>query len=185
MVTAPDVSRLLAALREGEPGAFDRLIPLVYNELRRLAHARLRDERAGHTLNTTGLVHEAYLRLADLHRIQWEDRTHFFAIASRMMRRILVDHAEKRRAQKRGGGAAHVPMNEELLVTEEHAGILLELNDFLDRLEAVHPRQCSVLEHCYFGGLTNEETAELLGVSERTVERDLRFARAWLTRMYL
>lgn len=184
MGSARDITRLLAAIRSGEPGALDRLIPIVYGELRRLAHARLREEHPGHTLNTTGLVHEAYLKLIGLNRIQWEDRTHFFAIASRMMRRILIDHAVKRRAQKRGGGPHRAELDEDLLVSDEQSETLLELDDFLKQLEILQPRQCKILEHRFFGGLTNEEIAEVLGVSLRTVERDLRFAKAWLARVW-
>lgn len=183
-MSSPDVTQLLIAMREGEPGALERLMPLVYDQLRRLAHARLRGERAGHTLNTTGLVHEAYLKLVDLNRIQWEDRSHFFAMASRTMRRILIDHAVARRAYKRGGHQQRVEMEADLLLSDEQSETYLELDDFLRQLEAVSPRQSQVLEHRYFGGLSNEETAAVLGVSLRTVERDLRFARTWLARLW-
>lgn len=184
MSSSADVTQLLIAMREGEPGALDKLMPLVYDQLRRLAHARLRDERTGHTLNTTGLVHEAYLELIDINRIQWEDRTHFFAMASRTMRRILIDYATARKAYKRGGTRQRVEMEETLLVSEDHAELLLELDDFIEQLKAIHLRQSQVLEHRYFGGLSNEEIADVLGVSLRTVERDLRFAKTWLARLW-
>lgn len=157
-------------------------MPLVYAQLKRLAHSRLQNERANHTLNTTGLVHEAYLRLADVRQMRWESRVHFMATASMMMRRILINYARDRKALKRGGGASRQTLKEDVLIREDYAQALLDLDDSLRRLEAEHPRQGEVVQHRYFGGLTNEETAEVLGASLRTVERDLRFARAWLSR---
>ena len=176
----PDVTRLLAAYADGDRDALDRLMPMLYDQLKRLAHARLRNERAGHTINTTGLVHEAYARLVDVDRVQWQDRAHFLAVASRIMRRILVNYARDRRAVKRGGGRVRVDLDEGRLVPDDHAEALLDLDDALERMATLHPRPGEVAAHRYFGGLTNAETAEALGVSVSTVERDLRFARAWL-----
>jgi RNA polymerase sigma factor (TIGR02999 family) len=171
-------------MREGNEESLDRLMPLVYEQLKRLAHARLREERRGHTLNTTGLVHEAYLKLTDINQLDWQDREHFFAMASRVMRRILINYAAKRRAYKRGGPLEKVDLEDALSISDDEAEIFLELDDFLGQLESIHPRQAKILEHRYFGGLTNEETAETLGVSLRTVERDQRFARAWLASVW-
>ncbi len=179
-----DVTQLLVAYTDGNREAFDRLLPMVYEHLKRLAHARLRQERADHTLNTTGLVHEAYLKLIDINQVQYQSRSHFFAMASKVMRRILVNYALKRKAQKRGGEAQREEFDEARLISDAHAETLLELDDALRRLERLHPRQAEVIQHRYFGGLTNEEAAEALGVSLRTVERDLSFARAWLSKAW-
>ena len=181
MPREPDISQLLLALNEGDHGAMDRLVPLVYEHLRKLAHARLRNERAGHTLNTTDLVHEAYLRLADVKQMQWQGRAHFLAMAARMMRRVLLDYAERRNALKRGGGQRNLPLDEEaLLIPEAYAEAIVDLDEALTRLEAINPRFSQTIEQRYFGGLKLEETAEVLGVSLATVKRDLRFAQAWL-----
>ncbi len=179
-----DVTQLLLAYTDGDPEAFDRLLPLVYEHLKRLAHARLREERPDHTLNTTGLVHEAYLKLIDIKQVQYQSRGHFFAMASKMMRRVLVNYATMRKAQKRGGGAQRATLDEARLLPEGYAETLLELDDVLKRLEALHPRQAEVIQHRYFGGLTNEAAAEALGVSLRTVERYLNFGRAWLSKQW-
>lgn len=160
----------------------DRLFPLAYAELRRIARRRLRDERAGHTLDTTALVHEAYLKLTKLERIHWRGRTHVLAIAAQAMRRILVDHAERRSATKRGGDHARVPLAGLTIVVDDRAEDLLLLNDALERLEAVDARQCRVVECRFFAGMGIEETAEALGVSPATVKRDWTHARAWLNR---
>ena len=180
MQTPDDVTALLLRWSDGDEQARDALLPLVYDELRRMARYRLRSERDDHTLNTTALVHEAYLRLVDGEQVQWNDRTHFLALASRMMRRILIDYANRRRTAKRGGGQPHVELDEFRLVPDERVEALLELDEALQRLEAQHPRPGQAIAHCYFGGLTNDEAAAVLGVSRATVERDLRFARAWL-----
>ena len=180
METSDDVTALLLRWSGGDEQARDALLPLVYDELRRLARYRLRSERDDHTLNTTALVHEAFLRLVDGRRVQWNDRAHFLAIASRTMRRILIDYANRRRTAKRGGGAVHASFDEARLVPDDRVEALLELDDALSRLEAEHPRPGQAIAHCYFGGLTNEEAAAVLGVSRATIERDLRFARAWL-----
>jgi RNA polymerase sigma factor (TIGR02999 family) len=181
MEPAPsDVTRLLQQWSDGDRQAVDRLVPLLYEHLRQLAHQRLRHEDASPTLNTTALVHEAYLKLVDLRRARFRDRAHFLAMASRIMRRLLVDHARARRAAKRGGGAAAVQLAEALWISEPQAEAITELDEALQRLEALDPRQSQILEQRYFGGLSLEETAEAVGLSLATVKRELRFARAWL-----
>lgn len=177
----PDVTRLLHLWRGGDADALGRLLPALYGEMRQMARAHLRRERPDHTLGTSGLVHEAFLRLADVETIDWQDRAHFLAMASRTMRRVLVDWAKARNAFKRGGGAAHVELDESLLSADE-AETVLDLDDALQRLDAIAPRQARAAEMRYFGGLSNEEAAAALDVSVATVERDLRFARAWLAR---
>ena len=177
-----EVTQLLLSLDEGDPGALDQLVPLLYDELRKLARARLRQERPDHTLNTTALVHEAYLKLVDIKRVKWKSRAHFLATASRVMRRVLVDYAHKRRAYKRGGRRQKLGLDEALLIPEAFAESVADLDEALGRLEAVSPRQSEIIEQRYFGGLTLEETAAVLGVSLATAKRDLRFAKAWLTR---
>jgi RNA polymerase sigma factor (TIGR02999 family) len=152
----------------------------MYAELRQLAHHRLRHEPANRSLNTTGLVHDAYLKLIDVERAQFNDRSHFLAMASRVMRRLLVDQARARRAAKRGGGADAAELDEAILVSEPQADALTDLDGALQRLEALDPRQGQIVEHRYFGGLSLEETAEAVGVSLATVKRELRFAHAWL-----
>ncbi|MBT8402113.1 MAG: sigma-70 family RNA polymerase sigma factor [Rhodothermia bacterium] len=177
-----DVTQLLVAYTGGDGEALEKLLPLVYSNLKRMAHVRLRNERPDHTLNTTGLVHEAYLKLIDIQQVRYQSRGHFFAMASKLMRRILVDYAVARRAQKRGGGAQRESLDEERLIPDEYTDTLLDLHDALTKLEAEHPRPAEAVQHRYFGGLTSEEAAEAMGVSLRTVERDLRFARAWLSK---
>ncbi|MCB0720039.1 MAG: sigma-70 family RNA polymerase sigma factor, partial [Bacteroidetes bacterium] len=161
-------------------------LPLVYNELRELARVHLRRERPGHTLNPTALVHEAFVRLAGNDTIDWQNRAHFFAIASRAMRRILVDHARSRNAQKRGGSAQAVTFDEQLVPgTSVSADDVLDLDNALKSLETVSPRLAQIVEHRFFGGLSIEETAQVLGISEMTVKRDWRKARAFLAREIL
>ena len=176
------VTQLLLHWGDGDEQALDRLLPLVYEQLKQLAHARLAGERADHTLNTTALVHEAYLNLVDINQVQWKDRTHFLAMASRQMRRILVDYARERKAAKRGGVQYKVVLDEERFLPEAQVEIVLELDEALKRLEERNPRRSQAVEHRYFGGLTVEETAAALGISRATAERDLKFARAWLSR---
>jgi len=176
------VTQLLLHWGDGDERALDRLLPLVYEQLRQLAHARLAGERADHTLNTTALVHEAYLKLVDINQVQWKDRTHFLAMASRQMRRILVDYARERKAAKRGGVQYKVVLDEERFLPEAQVEIVLELDEALKRLEERNPRQSQAVAYRYFGGLTVEETAAALGISRATAERDLKFARAWLSR---
>ena len=175
-----DVTRLLRQWSQGDREALDQLVPLMYAELRQLAHQRLRRELANPSLNTTGLVHDAYLKLVDVKHAQFRDRAHFLAMASRVMRRLLVDQARARRAAKRGGGADAAELDEALCVSETQAETLAELDEALKRLEALDPRQGQIVEQRYFGGLSLEETAEALGVSLATVKRELRFAQAWL-----
>jgi RNA polymerase sigma-70 factor (ECF subfamily) len=156
-------------------------MPLVYDQLRRLASRSLRSERPGHTLRATALVHEAYLRLADAGG-DWQDRVHFYAVAARVMRNILVDYAKSAKRQKRGGGAVHVDLDEAVLVDPSAAPGLPDLDESLGRLEVHDPRKSKVVELLFFGGLTYEETAAALGISEATVHRELKMAKAWLYR---
>jgi RNA polymerase sigma factor (TIGR02999 family) len=174
------VTEWLVAWSGGDEAALQHLLPVVHAELRRLARREMRRERAGHTLQTTALVNEAYLRLIDLGRISWNDRAHFFAMSARLMRRILVDHARARRYQKRGGGATLVPFDEERTVAVEPGTDLVALDDALEALAALDARKSRVVELRFFGGLSVEETATVLGVSPGTVMRDWRLAKAWL-----
>jgi RNA polymerase sigma factor (TIGR02999 family) len=175
------VTTLLLDWRQGHKGALDQLMPIVYEELRRLADRHMRGERQDHTLQTTALVHEAYARLVDVD-VPWQDRVHFFAVASRMMRRILVDHAKSRSRQKRGGGAAKVTLDAALAVSPQKSDDVLALDDALSRLTELDPRKGQIVELHFFGGLTYAETAEAIGVSPATVDRELRMAKAWLYR---
>ena len=178
--SSSEVTGLLRRWSDGDRAALDELMPLVYEPLRRLARRRRRDERSGLSLDTTAVVHEAYLKLVDLRQARFRDRAHFLAMASRVMRRLLVDHARARAATKRGGGVNPTALDDSIYVSDEHAAALTDLDEALVRLEAVDARRCRILEQRYFGGLSLEETAEALGVSLATVKRDLRFARAWL-----
>ena len=174
------ITELLLRLRAGGAEARDDLYAAVYDELRRVAHAQLRRERVGHTLGTTGLVHETYLRLVDQTRVEWRDRSHFFGAAALAMRRILVDYARRNRAARRGAGAEHVALMPEDAVAAERGDDLLALDEALDRLAAFDRRLAQVVECRYFGGLTDDETAEVIGVNRRTVQRDWAKARGWL-----
>jgi RNA polymerase sigma factor (TIGR02999 family) len=184
MATPPslEVTQLLLAWNEGEQGALDKLIPIVHNELSRLAHYYMVGERSGHTLQTTALVNEAYLRLVDSSRVRWQNRAHFFAVSAQLMRRILVDFARSRNYVKRGGGAEQVSLDESMIVSEDRDGDLVTLDTALTGLAAVDPRKGRVVELRFFGGLTEQESAEVLKVSAETVRRDWRLARAWLLR---
>jgi RNA polymerase sigma factor (TIGR02999 family) len=173
-------TELLLAWGGGDKQAFDLLVPLVHDELRRLARGYMARERPDHTLQASALVNEAYVRLIELKRMQWQDRAHFFAMSARVMRRILVDFARAKRNEKRGGGAPRVTLDEALLVTPEKGQDLVALDIALSALEAVHPRKSQVVELRFFGGLSLEETAEALEVSIDTVKRDWRFAKLWL-----
>lgn len=178
-----NVTQLLSDLRDGRREAFDRLMPVVYDELRQVARRQLRSERPGHTLNTTGLVHEAYAKLVDYRELDWESRAHFYAVAAQAMRRVLVSYARKRRAEKRGGDAVRVTFDEAFghnTSGENWADEVAALDEALARLEAINPRHARIVECRYFAGLTIEDTAEALGVSPITVTRDWRMARAWL-----
>ena len=176
------ITTLLDEHNGGNPGALDELLPLVYDEMRRLAHHRIRRERSNHTLNTTDLVHEAYLKLVRFNRIDWQDRNHFFAIASSMMRNVLVDHAVKRKAQKRGGDQEDLPLRDSDAASEVNLDNVLAVHQALERLSEVDERKVRVVECRFFGGLTIEETADALGISSSTVGRDWQVARAWLHR---
>ena len=176
-----EVSRLLVAWRQGDPRALDRLMPLVYDELRRLARIQMRGERTDHTLQTTALVHEAYLRLCGAD-VEWEGRVHFLAVAATVMRRVLVGHARSHDRAKRGGGADRIPLDEALAVSAERPEAVLALDEAIGRLSALDERKARAVELHYFGGLTYEETAAALGVSPATVDRELRLAKAWLYR---
>ena len=177
---AGDVTLLLREWGDGDRDALDRLVPLLYGHLLDMARRRLSGEHGPVSVNTTALVHEAYIRLVDVKTARFRDRAHFLAMASRVMRRVLVDHARARSAAKRGAGAIAVELRDDLLVGEAQARPLTELDDALKRLEEVDERQARILEQRYFGGLSLEETAEAIGVSLATVKRELRFARAWL-----
>ncbi len=178
--SAEHVTGILLAWGQGDQAALEKLMPLVYGELKQLARHYLKGERAGHVLQTTDLVNEAYLRLIDAQRVQWQNRAHFFAIAAQLMRRVLVDTARKRNFQKRGGGALQVSLNEALPLGNQRGPDLVALDDALQALAAFDPRKCKVVELRYFGGLSVKETAEVLQVSPDTVMRDWSLARAWL-----
>lgn len=175
-----DITGLLLAWRGGAPGAVDKLFPLVYDRLHRIAHRQLGRERPEHTLGTTGLVHEAYLKLVDQTRVEWADRSHFFAVASQVMRRILVDYARRFRAEKRGGAPTRVSLTDAMLVAEERADTLVALDEAMTQLAIVDERLSRVVECRFFGGLTEEETADVLNVTARTVRRDWIKAKGWL-----
>lgn len=176
-----EVSQLLLAWRRGEPGALERLLPLVYDELHALARRQMRRESPDHTLQTTALVHEAYLRLCGA-SVTWESRVHFLAVAAQMMRRVLVDHARARRRAKRGGGREPVTLDDALAASQQRASEVIELDEAITALLALDERKGRVIELHYFAGLTYEETAAALGVSAATVDRELRLAKAWLYR---
>jgi RNA polymerase sigma-70 factor, ECF subfamily len=175
-----DVTALLAELAKGKPEAGPKLIPLVYDELRRMADGYMRRERSNHTLQATALVHEAYLKLVDQHSVNWQNRAHFFGIAAQVMRRVLVDHARGHIREKRGGGREAVPLDEAWVFSPERSEEFLELDSALERLAAIDSRQAKIVELRFFGGLTVAETAEILGISPKTVKRDWTVAKAWL-----
>ena len=184
-MTAPaeqGVTELLRAWSDGDQQALEKLTPLVYQELHRVAHRYMADERAGHTLQTTALVNEVYLRLVDVRGVNWQNRAHFFAICARTMRRILIDSARSRQYQKRGGEAVSVTLDDALGVSSQPAVDLVALDDALKGLGKLDPRKTQVVELRFFGGLSVEETAEVLKISPDTVMRDWKFARAWLAR---
>ncbi len=176
------ITELLAGWRGGQPGAFDQLFALVYDELRALASGYMRRERADHTLQTTALVNEAYVKLVSHKDALLENRLHFFAVAAKVMRQILIDHARARQVEKRGGGAVKLSLDEAMVMSDERAGDLLALDTALKSLAAIDARKGQVVELRFFGGLTIEETAEFLGISFNTVVRDWEMARAWLYR---
>ena len=176
------ISKLLVEWRDGDTTALDRLVPLVYRELRRLAGYYMRRQRADHTLQTSALINEAYLRLIDHKNMRWKNRAHFYAVAAQAMRRILVDHARSRGYAKRGGGARKVSFDEAVIGAEERGAELIALDDALKNLDLIDPRKSQIVELRYFGGLSVDETAEALGISPVTVMRDWRSAKGWLLR---
>ena len=182
MARSTEVTDLLRAWNDGDQAALNRLSPLVYGELRRMARRYMRNERAGNTLQTTALVNEMYLRLVDVKEVDWKQRAQFFAMCAQMMRRILVDAARARGSHKRGGGAVKVNVDDVPVLSPERDASLLALDDALETFAQLSPRQAKLVELRYFGGLTEEETAEVLKISVRTVRRDWIFAKAWLAR---
>lgn len=176
------ITELLKAHSSGDQEALDDLMPLVYVDMLKMAHYRLLGERSDHTLNTTDLVHEAYLKMVQFNRIDWENRAHFFGIASQVMRNILVDYAVKKKAQKRGGDRQRVTLGKQNLSTEVNLHEILSIHQALEQLAEIDKRQVHVVECRFFGGLTLEETAKALDISTATVSRDWRMARAWLNR---
>jgi RNA polymerase sigma factor (TIGR02999 family) len=179
-LSKPNVTGLLLEWQQGDREALDRLTPLVYDELRRIAHRFVRRERDGHTFETTALVNETYLRLVGGQKMEWQSRAHFFAVTAQVMRHILIDHARRRRYAKRGGEAQQVSLDETSAMTEVRAAELVALDDALDELAKIDPRKSRVVELRYFGGLSLEETADVLEISMMTVRRDWRAAKAWL-----
>lgn len=177
-----EVTQLLLRWRAGDADAVEELMPLVYDELRRLAHHHLWHERDGHTLHTTDLVHEAFINLVGHDQTPWQNRAHFFAVAARVMRHILIDYARQRKRTKRGGGRPHLSLDRAVVFSEDRVEELLSLDQALSQLETVDQRLCRVVECRYFGGLTIEETAEVLEISPATVKRDWLMAKAWLRR---
>ncbi len=180
-----DVTQLLVNWSNGDQAALDKLLPLVNAELRQLARRYMRRENPGHTLQTSALVNEAYLRLIDQKHVQWQNRAHFFGIAAQLMRRILIDHARSHHYAKRGGGAIKVSLDEAAAVTEARAAELLAVDEALEKLTAMDARKGRIVELRFFGGLTEEETAEVMGISTPTVQREWRAAKAWLRRMLM
>jgi RNA polymerase sigma factor (TIGR02999 family) len=181
-IKANEVTHLLLAWQEGEAGAEDALFPLVYEELKRIARQYLRREREGHTLQPTALVHEAYLRLVDQTRVEWQNRAQFYGVAATMMRRILVNHARDQAAEKRGGGAQRLSLDDATISIERGGTDLVALDEALEHLATFDPRKSRVVELLYFGGLETKEAAEVLSVSEKTIQRDWQMARMWLYR---
>lgn len=177
-----DITELLIAHREGDPEAFERLVPLVYDDLRKIAHFQLARLRPGRTLNTTALVHEAYLNMVDQTRVQVNDRRHFFGIAARAMRQILVDHARRKSAAKRGGGVPPISLTRVQVGVPQQADLVLAIDEALEKLSSLNERLMRVFECRYFAGLTAQETAEALDMSLRTVQRDWTKTKAWLRR---
>ena len=177
-----EITDLLLAWNDGEPKALDELVPLVESELRRLARTYMKRERAGHTLQTTALINEAYMRLIDARRVRWQNRAHFYGLAARLMRRILVDYSRDRSYQKRGGGAQQITFDERLVLTPGADPDLLALDEALSELAQVDERKAQVVEMRFFGGLTEKEVALALSVSPETARRDWRLAKSWLLR---
>ena len=177
-----EITQLLLSWSNGDKSALDQLIPLVYPELRRLARVYMGRENSGHTLQTSALINEAYLRLVSQQQVQWQDRAHFFAVSAQIMRHILIDHARKYHRSKRGGGNAHVPLDEGALVCDERASELMAVDDALIRLASIDARKSQIVELRFFGGLTVDETAEVMKLAPITIMREWRAAKAWLGR---
>lgn len=177
-----DITRLLRQWKDGQPEAFEKLLPLVYSDLRRIASGYLRRERVGHTLQATGLVHELYLRLCNQREANWEDRAHFFTFTAKIMRMILADHARRNQREKRGGGSEPLPLSDQLPWVDLNGPEYLDLDLALDELERIDGRKAQMMELCYLIGCTTQESAEILQISVATAERDLKFARGWLYR---
>ena len=177
-----DITRLLIAWRNGEAEALDDLMPIVYRELKRIARNFMRRQRAGHTLQTTALVNEAFVRLVDSDKVNWQDRSHFFAMSARLMRRVLVDAARRRNSEKRGGERVQVTLADDVRAVDRGRADVVAIDEALSALAKLNQRQCQIVELRYFGGLTEDEIAETLDVSPRTVRRDWNLARAWLYR---
>ncbi len=177
-----DITRLLRQWKDGQPEAFEKLLPLVYSDLRRIASGYLRRERVGHTLQATGLVHELYLRLCNQREANWEDRAHFFTFTAKIMRMILADHARRNQREKRGGGSEPLPLSDQLPWVDLNGPEYLDLDLALDELEKIDGRKAQMMELCYLLGCTTQESAEILQISVATAERDLKFARGWLYR---
>jgi RNA polymerase sigma factor (TIGR02999 family) len=175
-----EVTQLLLAWSDGDHTALDKLTPLVYEELRRMAHRYMSHERPGHTLQTTALVNEAYLRLVNREAVQWQNRAHFFGIAAQVMRHILVDHARSHAYKKRGGGTQTISLDEAMVVSQDRAAEVVALDDVLKELANIDPQQSRIVELRFFGGLTIEETAVVLGLSPATIKREWSTAKAWL-----
>lgn len=180
MAANANVTQILEAMSSGDQTAADGLLPIVYDELRRLAHGYMRNERSDHTLQATALVHEAYIQLVDWKNVSWQNRAHFFAAAAKLMRKILVDYAREKNALKRGGGVRTIALDEALSFPNRKEVDLLVLDDALEELHQFDPQQSKIVELRFFGGLTIEETAHALGISDSTVKRDWQIAKAWL-----
>jgi RNA polymerase sigma factor (TIGR02999 family) len=175
-----EITQLLMKWSQGDKSALDQLVPLVYPELRRLAKRHMNRENPGHTLQTSALINEAYLKLVDQQNVEWQNRAHFFAVAAQLMRHILVDHARTRNYAKRGGGAPKVPLDEAAALTEQRAAELIALDDALRDLATLDERRSQIIELRFFGGLSLDETAEVINISPSTVQREWRAAKAWL-----
>ena len=175
-----EITQLLLSWSRGDKAALDQLVPLVYPELRRLAQRYMRRENSAHTLQTSALINEAYLRIVDQQEVEWQDRAHFFAVAAQVMRHILIDHARRHRYAKRGAGARHVPLDETAIISQERATEFLALDDALTRLATIDARKSQIVELRFFGGLTVEEIAEVMKLSPITIKREWRSAKAWL-----
>ncbi|HRJ90159.1 MAG: sigma-70 family RNA polymerase sigma factor [Blastocatellia bacterium] len=179
---SPQITKLLLQWREGKAEALDELVPLVHDELRRIARNFMRRQNPGHTLQTTALVNEAFIRLVDSNRVNWQDRNHFFAISAQLMRRVLVDVARRKNSLKRGGERVQVTLDDKLNVSDEKETDIIALDEAMSLLAELNPRQSQIVELRYFGGLTEEQIADTLEISSRTVRRDWNLARAWLFR---